>query len=61
MRRLILGRLIWIYAVCKSLLLAPMAVNELIIFFWYNWRYKYLKDYFSIALNVMKQNLAEQL
>ena len=29
MRRLIMSRLIWIYAVCKSLLLAPMAVKEL--------------------------------
>ena len=29
MRRLIMSRLIWIYAVCKSLLLSPVAVKEL--------------------------------
>ena len=29
MRRLIMSRLIWIYAVCKNLLLSPMAVKEL--------------------------------
>ena len=29
MRRLIMSHLIWIYAVCKSLLLSPMAVKEL--------------------------------
>ena len=29
MRRLILSRLIWIYFVCKSLLFAPVAVEEL--------------------------------
>ena len=29
MRRLIMSRLIWIYAVCKSLLSSPMAVKEL--------------------------------
>ena len=28
MRRLIISRLIWIYAVCKSLLLSPLAVKE---------------------------------
>ena len=30
MRRLIMSRLIWIYAICKSLFLSPMAVKELI-------------------------------
>ena len=29
MRRLIMSRLIWIYAVCKSLLLSPVVVKEL--------------------------------
>ena len=29
MRRLIMSRLLWIYAVCKSLLLSSMAVKEL--------------------------------
>ena len=29
-----MSRLIWIYAVCKSLLLSPAAVKELILFDW---------------------------
>ena len=29
MRRLIMSRLIWIYAACKGLLLSPVAVKEL--------------------------------
>ena len=29
MRRLIMSRLIWIYAVCKSLLLSPVAMKEI--------------------------------
>ena len=47
MRRLIMSRLIWIYAVCKSLLLSPVAVKELL----------YLKTVFSGSVTEFKDGM----
>ena len=41
MRRLIMSRLIWIYAVCNSLLLSSVAVKELTSRFWYIYSFRW--------------------